>query len=230
MSIYITGDTHGNFQRFSAKRWPGVRSFTEGDIVIVAGDFGLLWSIEPSEEEMYWRKWLTGKPWTLLFVCGNHENHPRLKALPTARMYDGNVGVVDRNIFYLRRGEIYTIQDRKIFTFGGADSIDKAHRTEGISWWPEEIPSYAEMDYGLNNLEQHQYAVDYIITHTGPQDICEGLLRKYGGIGYDTDPTRIYLQHVCSTTTFKGLYCGHWHEEYDVDKYHFLYERIVHLL
>jgi hypothetical protein len=227
MSIYVTGDTHGTFERFSAKRWPGVRSFTEDDIVIVTGDFGLLWSIEPDEQEMYWRKWLTSKPWTLLFVCGNHENHPRLKALPQVSMYDGNVGVVEKNIFHLRRGEVYTIQDKKIFTFGGADSIDKDGRVFGISWWPEEIPSHAEMDYGLGNLERHQYSVDYIIAHTGPQDICETLLKKYGGIGYDTDPTRRYLQHVCSTTSFKEFYCGHWHEEYTIGKYHFLYESIV---
>jgi len=229
MAIYVTGDTHGRFERFSNKSWPGIRSFTEDDVVIVAGDFGLLWSNVPDQEELYWRKWLTSKPWTLLFLDGNHENHPRLRALPTVPMYGGTVGVVEKNIFYLRRGEIYTIQDRKIFIFGGAASIDKACRTEGISWWPEEIPSYAEMDYGLSNLEKHQYAVHYIIAHTGPQDICEDLFRKYGGIGYDTDPTRVYLQHVCSTTVFDQFYCGHWHEEYENGEYHFLYEKIVRL-
>ena len=175
MSIYVTGDTHGRFERFSNKSWPGGRSFTEDDIVIVAGDFGLLWSSAPDEQELYWRKWLTSKPWTLLAVDGNHENHPRLNSLPRVPMYGGTVGVIDRNIFHLRRGEIYTIQGKKFFTFGGANSIDKATRIMGVSWWPEEIPSYAETEYGLTNLEKHQYSVDYIISHTAPQEACDAL-------------------------------------------------------
>lgn len=43
--IYITGDTHGDFTRFSNKRLrkQGIE-LTEEDYVIVCGDFGLCWS------------------------------------------------------------------------------------------------------------------------------------------------------------------------------------------
>lgn len=40
--IYITGDTHANFRRFSRKQMP--YHLEEGDYMIVCGDFGLLWA------------------------------------------------------------------------------------------------------------------------------------------------------------------------------------------
>ena len=32
-----------------------------------------------------------------------------------------------------------------MFTFGGADSIDKQFRKEGESWWTQEIPTEEEI-------------------------------------------------------------------------------------
>lgn len=76
--IYVTGDIHGevdisklNTQNFSQAK--------EGDYLIICGDFGLIWDIKPSKNEEYWLKWLSKKPWTTLFVDGNHENFDRLK-------------------------------------------------------------------------------------------------------------------------------------------------------
>lgn len=227
MPIYVTGDTHGDMNRFSFERWPESRNLTENDVMIIAGDFGLIWDNVPSNHEKYWRQWLTTKKWTFAFVEGNHENHPRLADLPKIPMYGGTVGVVEKNIINLRRGEIYEIQDKKIFTFGGADSIDKGMRRLGISWWPEELPTNEQIEYALSNLERHQYAVDIIIAHTAPQDIAEIFFKKYGTLTYNPDPTRKFLQHICSETKFDEFYCGHWHEEYENGKYHFLSENIV---
>ena len=43
--IYITGDTHGEFSRFSNKRMKKQgRELSEQDYVIVCGDFGLCWA------------------------------------------------------------------------------------------------------------------------------------------------------------------------------------------
>jgi hypothetical protein len=230
MAVYITGDTHGVFSRFSYKNWPGAKNLTENDTVIITGDCGILWSNEPDKPECYWRSWLSEKPWTTAFIDGNHENHPRLQALPQEPWCGGTVGVVEKNVLHLRRGEVYTIQGKKFFTFGGASSIDKATRTPGVSWWPEELPSYAETDYGLSNLEKHQYSVDYIITHTLPQEAAELLISKYRYGSPDLDPTRVFLQHVSKSCVFDTWYCGHWHEETILGKYHILYEKIEKIL
>lgn len=38
--IFITGDTHGNFSRFSTKEFPEQKEMTKEDFVIICGDFG----------------------------------------------------------------------------------------------------------------------------------------------------------------------------------------------
>ena len=67
------------------------------------------------------------------------------------------------------RGEIYIMEGFSIFTFGGATSVDKMYRTENISWWKAENASKSEMDYGVNTLEAAHWNVDYVITHTAPE-------------------------------------------------------------
>ena len=72
MSIYITGDTHGDFRRFSADNFPEGKTLTKKDYVIICGDFGGIWDVkESSPQEKYWLDWLDRKPWTTLFVDGN---------------------------------------------------------------------------------------------------------------------------------------------------------------
>ena len=64
-----------------------------------------------------------------------------LDQLPRERKFGGTVGVGGENIFWLRRGEIYEIAARRFLCFGGALSVDKAHRIPGLSRWVREVPS-----------------------------------------------------------------------------------------
>ena len=41
MAIYITGDTHGDFQRFGSKYFPQQKEMSRGDYVVIAGDCGM---------------------------------------------------------------------------------------------------------------------------------------------------------------------------------------------
>ena len=38
MAIYITGDTHGDFQRFGSKYFPQQKEMSRGDYVVIAGE------------------------------------------------------------------------------------------------------------------------------------------------------------------------------------------------
>jgi len=218
MAVYVTGDIHGSLQihRLSHKAWPEGRELCRDDFVIILGDFGLLFYNNPTPDERYWLKWLNNKPWTTLFVDGNHENHTMLNELPAISFMGGTAGKVSKNIYHLKRGEIYTLCEKKFFTFGGAVSIDKHLRIEGASWWREEVATYAEMDYGLGNLEKHQYNVDYILAHTAPMEIIQlYCLRCLNNMKIDIpDPTTGYLDQVCKTTSFEGFYCGQWHDDW----------------
>ena len=187
--IYITGDCHGEFSRFSKKQRKNLSyEFTEGDYLIVCGDFGLCWTEDA--EFKYNCDWLSGLPFTILFVDGNHENHAMLAKYPAELWNGGKVHhVVKDKIIHLMRGQVFNIEGNTFFTFGGASShdiqggiLDKKdprykelkrrvikkkmpYRINGVSWWREELPSAEEMQEGLNNLEQINFRVDYVITH-----------------------------------------------------------------
>ena len=68
--IMVTGDCHGDFGRFKVRHFPGQEAMDRNDYIIICGDFGF-WSDTPEEE--YWLDWLEEKPFTTLFVDGNHE-------------------------------------------------------------------------------------------------------------------------------------------------------------
>ncbi len=81
--IYITGDCHRNFERFNTENFPEQKEMTKDDYVIICGDFGGVWDKDVSgKEEAWWLNWLEKKPFTTLFVDGNHENFDRLYSYP----------------------------------------------------------------------------------------------------------------------------------------------------
>lgn len=56
--IYVTGDTHAEFSRFTKKnRWRTECKPSEEDYVIVCGDFGLLWT--ENKEFQYNLDWMS---------------------------------------------------------------------------------------------------------------------------------------------------------------------------
>ena len=72
--IYITGDTHQDFTRFTENKFPIQAEMTKDDYVIICGDFGGVWIFaEESSREKESLDWLNNKNFTTLFVNGNHE-------------------------------------------------------------------------------------------------------------------------------------------------------------
>ncbi len=120
--IFITGDTHGDFTRFSSQNFPEQQTMTKKDYVIICGDFGGIWN--GSKEEEYWLDWLDEKPFTTLFVTGNHENYDLLKTYPFQYWNGGRVQRIRPSILHLTRGQIFEISGKTFFTMGGASSHD----------------------------------------------------------------------------------------------------------
>jgi predicted phosphohydrolase len=221
--IYLTGDTHGeidhsNLNNDKVKKACG-NEFP--DYVIVLGDFGFIWSNDPyNAQEQYWLNWLDAKPFKILFIDGNHENFTRINKLPTVNMFGSEVGQVSDNVFHLRRGHIYTIENKTFFCMGGAMSVDKNERIPFISWWSEEIPSYAEYLKGKENLEKVNYKVDYVLTHTCPISIMRAYFDdtdKYN------DSTCNMLESYKEDITFTKWLFGHMHEDLVLDKFSAIY-------
>ena len=228
MAVYVTGDKHGEMEMYHLQKKRRPISLTEDDVLIIAGDFGLLWYDPPRPKELHWLRYLEQAKWTTLFVDGNHENHDMLKRLPEEYKWGGFVGKVHDKLYHLKRGEIYDIQEHSILTFGGALSIDKAHRCLGTSWWPEELPSHRETENGIDNIIAHENKVDYVITHTCPQEVAEILSGRHG-FGKVEDPTGKTLSHIASMVDFKQWFFGHWHVNENLGKFRCLWHDFAKL-
>ena len=232
--IYVTGDTHGEFGgRFNVKNFPEQKDLTKDDYVIICGDFGGIWDVEAeSKSERYWLDWFAERPYTLLFVDGNHENFDRLYAYPVKEWHGGCVHEIRPSVLHLMRGQIFEICGKKIFAFGGASSHDisggilekddpyfkrkkrrlerdwQPYRINHISWWQEELPNQEEMDEGLKKLEKHDFTVDYIITHCAATD-TQNLIKPQNGTDIMTD----YLQKIKNTVQYEKWFFGHYHTD-----------------
>lgn len=229
--IYLTGDTHAeiDIHKFNTKNFPQGNNLTKDDCLIILGDFGLVW--DNSKTDLYWRKWLDNKPWTTLFVDGNHENFNLLYEFPIEDKFGGKVAKISDSIYHLKRGEIYTIDNKKFFTFGGAESVDKYNRKENKSWWEQEIPTKEEMQYGVDNLEKDNYEIDYILTHTCPSDIMPFVFNNSKPNG-EVERYLNFVKYMLDNNEIDyKWYFGHFHRSLlDIkDRYNCLYKRIIKL-
>lgn len=229
--IYLTGDTHIpiDIGKLSCKSFPKQQEMTRSDYVIVLGDFGLLWKKDETYD--YWIDVLSKRTYTLLFLDGNHENFDWLDSLPVETWHGGRVHRIAENILHLMRGEIFEIGGSTFFTLGGAVSYDKVFRAEGISWWPQERPSWADFSRSIENLARHDNHVDYVLTHTAPATILQ-VLRLYTSSWNSAADRSVEnaLQAIDNDIHYKGWYFGHWHLDFDYKRYHALYNRVVRIL
>lgn len=220
--IYITGDTHIpiDISKLNTKNFPEQKKLTKNDYVIILGDFGLYWQKDKTFE--FWWKWLQNKPYTILWIDGNHENFDWINSMEESEWHGGKVHK-DGNIIHLMRGQIYNIENKSFFTFGGADSIDKNNRIEGISWWKQEVPSFAEIEKGIDNLDLINYKVDYVLTHTCPFFLIK---QMFHAESWGQNNVEKIMQNFYEKIEFQKWYFGHWHEDVKFGKFECLYNEI----
>lgn len=247
--IFVTGDCHADFKRFSKEIFPEQEEMTKEDYVIICGDFGGVWNqYEESKQEKWWMDWLEEKPFTTLFVDGNHENFDRLYSYPVEQWHGGKVHKIRPSVIHLMRGQVFTIDGKKIFTFGGASSHDisggilepedpdfkqkkkeldrgwKPYRINRVSWWAQELPSVEEMEEGRRNLAANGSEVDFIVSHCCASS-TQVLL---GGSLFQPDRLTDYFEEIRQQVKFKKWFFGHYHDNRNVNVEELLvYEQIV---
>lgn len=96
--IFITGDTHGKYdiKKLNSKLFSLGKELNKEDYVIITGDFGFIWY--GNREDEYWLKWFDKKPFTTLFVDGNHENFDLLNRYNVESWSGGKIHKVSKNI------------------------------------------------------------------------------------------------------------------------------------
>lgn len=256
--VFITGDTHREFRRFTTKRFPVQKGMTKDDIVIIAGDAGIILDKEKSTpyEKHQIIKWLNAKPFTTVFVDGNHENFDRLFSdFPLVDFYGGKAYKISHSIFWLKRGELFEFGGEVFWAFGGAQTHDTEHflvkdgpgpgginhyknvvnvlkrnnefyRTIGEDWWPQEMPTKEEMEHGLKRLEAVNWKVDYVITHCAPTS----LFKPLNAVGMEPNELTDFFDEVSNKLEFKKWFFGHHHKDMELGRFRAIYHDIIKIL
>ena len=218
--LYITGDTHGSFERIL--KWTETTNLNKDkDFLFILGDFGYIWDNKRTSFEKDNLDFISCLPFTTLFIDGNHENHERLNSMRVVNFSGGKAHKVYDSIYHLMRGQVYEIAGKRIFTFGGASSIDKHLRTEGISWWKEEEFNYHEANTAYENLNKVGWEVDYVLTHSAPFSIRDKLFESN-----KPSSTERMLEAMLRNIKFKRWYFGHYHIDKKMDNFTAMYENI----
>ena len=116
---------------------------------------------------------------------------------------------------------------------GGGYSLDKNLRVPGQTWWPEEMPDEAEYKNALKNLKAYEFKVDYILTHTAPNDTVEYMSHMGRGIKsavVEELPLNGFLRWIEDSVEYKKWYFGHFHQNKTLlGKYTVLLDKMVKL-
>lgn len=166
--VVFAGDWHGNV------RWAISRVQSVGEsgttTILHVGDFGIWPGVSGKRYLQAVENACARYGVTILVTPGNHEDWARLSTLwapPKRRDHETGAALpiqLTDHIQVLPRGHRFTIDDTSFLSFGGAASVDKHRRTEGVDWWPEEMPSEADVADAIAGGP-----ADVLITHDSPE-------------------------------------------------------------
>jgi len=208
------GDTHGDLDFVVRACELAAKHNAE---IIQVGDWGFIWPIRELggknnlkyDEDQLLRLSSVLVAWgvTMRFIDGNHDWHPKLRELTADQ--DGPVQLAPR-VIYQPRGSMYTDTDGTSFVFmGGAPSIDKSFRRDGVTWWAEEEITDEEMAKGL-----FWEFCDVLVTHDAP-DYPPGFLPKGDPAFRQKSKQSLNNIKKLRTTLQPKLHVhGHWHHAY----------------
>lgn len=168
--LAIAGDWHGNWAW--ATRAIKHASDNGADVIFHVGDFGFWTPCDETEHYLYvveqaCQDYLVRLYW----IDGNHEDHTRRDEFndPAERPFTT----------YVPRGYRWNWWGKRFMGVGGAFSIDRFMRKEGVSWWPEELLTDEEVKYACRD---DGTPVDVVFSHDCPKGV------SIPGIGPDSKP------------------------------------------
>lgn len=251
--IYITGDTHRNFDRI--QYFCDKQKTTKDDVMVILGDVGA--NYYGGSRDWYVKSWLNDLPITFMFIRGNHEMRPskdwnvRTKATDA---YTGSFIIEPEfpSLLYMQDGRMYGLNTtdgwKKAFVIGGAYSVDKYYRlgayaagNHGALWFEDEQLSPEEMDMVKKNMKtvlDREQKLDFIFTHTCPLSMepVDMFLPQVDQKSVDQS-TEIFLDEIKhmmedenGVPTYEKWFCGHWHTDRTAPcNFRFMFKDIISL-
>ena len=217
--ICFVGDTHGVRERTEAII--AEASCSGAKTIIQVGDFGI------------WPRMDHSRPRTdgfevdvaamlerhgverLLFVDGNHDWHPWLRARRRkheASLADIGGPLVERTVpvedtgrvRWVPRGSLFELAGLRILCCGGAPSIDPELRVPGQSWWPEE--EITDDDVTCSCAVGR---VDVLVTHDASELVAiPGIVDRWA----PGEASRHRVERIRAATTPRWAFSGHYHK------------------
>ena len=244
MSIYITGDIHGNANNIHNTIFQ-IKNPSKEDFIIVAGDAGF-------EYERYImgqaKKAACEFPGTWIVLRGNHDsrywNHKEDQGweIITYLGCDYLHQIKYPNIWYLPdQGCIYHLEDFNILFIPGAYSVDKWYRLRsGYPWNCYEqlsIKEQNDLNFLMIEWVNSGSNIDFVVGHTFPLKMekyyndlfMEGL--DQATIDKSMESWLNYMSQFYETIpSFKHYFGGHFHDDRQLnDKYTMLYHDVKNL-
>ena len=201
--IYIVGDIHGKWDHLFLKiKASEIRNFT----LIGVGDLGIGFKLDKQQSRQfdYINSFFGGKGIDFIGIRGNHDD---------PSYFNGRVSM--SNFKLLPDYTSLTLNDKEFLFVGGAVSIDRKIRKEGVSYWTDE-------KFVLDHSKIKR--CDVLVTHSVPT--WSGPFDKSGISGWcDRDETlwdeclqerkdHDVLIKLCGASRH---YCGHFHTSSSVD-------------
>lgn len=196
--IFITADTHGDFDRLTDKKLKNIKI---GDTLIILGDFGFVWQNDKAEEKTL--KKLAKLPFKTLFIDGANENFDALASYPDTVYNSANAKEIYKDkIYYIKRGEILDLEGKKLLCFGGIESFDEL-------MFDNNPPSQSDYENCVANLKKYEFKVDFILTHSPSGKINRFINMDNHTYGNLFD----FFDLVSEKTAYRRWYFGSLHQD-----------------
>lgn len=221
--VFVTGDTHGNFNKileFVRKMQTSLN-----DVLAILGDVGLNYYL--NEKDEYNKILLSKLNLTIFCIKGNHEKYPENIPGYVTKEWNGGIVFYEEkypNILFAKDGEIYNINGKKCLVIGGAYSVDKFYRLRmGWHWFEDEQPS-ENLKKDIEEKLKTDNKFDYVLTHTCPYSVRPiHLFLSYVDQDSVDSSTELWLEKISKQIEFKKWYFGHYHDDWSIDNYQMLF-------
>jgi len=230
--IYVTGDTHGDLDRF---KHPTFRKIKKRDTLIICGDFGFIWDGGKKEKRIL--KWLGKRRFNVLFVDGVHENFDELEKYEVEEWNGGKTRIISGKLRHLMRGQVFEIDNKLVFTFGGGHRDDDEKPSlgstdvDGLPVISEDVREKAgeeEFAQGIKALEAVNYKVDYIISYEPPTKITEFLALSVSKSEHDK--ASHFLDEINEKAEYRRWFFGRHHlNKIITSKYFALFDNVINV-
>ena len=184
--IRFIGDIHGNIPQYL-----DILDRMPDDVTasVQIGDFGM--GFGPNRRAEVVDPFLDAIPGIHKFIRGNHDDPDECR----------------RSTHYIEDGSVFG----NTMYIGGAASIDKHLRTEGVDWWPGEEASVAELDALITKYEETKPNI--LVTHECPDFFANEVMIPYvNGYKNFRSMTREALDVMYSIRKPLLHIFGHWHK------------------